>query len=146
MKKDVLISIQGRQDYQGTDPDRLELVTPGKLERTGEEYLISYEESELTGLAGTMTQLFVSPTRVTLRRTGTVRSEMVFEPHRRHLSLYSTPYGNMEIGIVARKMNSTITDNGGFLEINYDIEIDHALAGQNLFSINVRSIDGGVSS
>ena len=63
---------------------------------------------------------------------------MVFETGRRHMSLYSTPYGSMEIGIVARKLHSTLDQDGGKLEIDYDIEINHSLMGQSLFRIDVR--------
>ena len=89
-------------------------------------------------MEGTTTVFHVEPERVTLLRMGNVSSEMVFEEGRRHMSLYSTPYGSMEVGILARKLRSTLDQNGGKLEINYDIEINHTLAGQSLFRIDVR--------
>lgn len=138
MKKDVIISIQGLQHYAGMDSDNIELVTEGKLEEAGGALRLSYQESELTGMEGTTTVFQVEPERVTLLRVGSVSSEMVFEQGRRHMSLYSTPYGSMEIGVLARKLNSTLGRNGGKLEINYDIEINHTLAGQSLFRIDVR--------
>ena len=138
MEKDVIISIQGMQHYAGMDSDNIELVTEGKLEETEGSLLLSYQESELTGMEGTTTMFQVEPERVTLLRTGSVSSQMVFEPGRRHMSLYSTPYGSMEIGIVARKLHSTLDQGGGKLEIDYDIEINHTLMGQSLFRIDVR--------
>lgn len=138
MEKDVIISIRGTQDYSGTDPDTMELVTEGKLAVQDGALCLSYEESELTGMAGTTTVFQVEPEKVTLLRLGSVQSEMVFEEGRRHMSLYSTPYGNMEIGVRARRLNSTLELTGGRLEIDYDIEINHMLAGQSLFRIDVR--------
>lgn len=138
MEKDVIISIQGLQHYAGMDSDNLELVTEGKLEDAEGALRLSYQESELTGMEGTTTVFHVEPERVTLLRMGNVSSEMVFEEGRRHMSLYSTPYGSMEVGILARKLRSTLDQNGGKLEINYDIEINHTLAGQSLFRIDVR--------
>lgn len=138
MEKDVIISIQGLQHYAGMDSDNIELVTEGKLEDAEGALRLSYQESELTGMEGTTTVFHVEPERVTLLRMGNVSSEMVFEEGRRHMSLYSTPYGNMEVGILARKLRSTLDQNGGKLEINYDIEINHTLAGQSLFRIDVR--------
>ena len=138
MEKDVIISIQGLQHYAGMDSDNIELVTEGKLEDAGGALRLSYQESELTGMEGTTTVFHVEPERVTLLRMGNVSSEMVFEEGRRHMSLYSTPYGSMEVGILARKLRSTLDQNGGKLEINYDIEINHTLAGQSLFRIDVR--------
>ena len=138
MEKDVIISIRGTQDYSGTDPDTMELVTEGKLSVQDGALCLSYEESELTGMEGTTTVFQVEPEKVTLLRLGSVQSEMVFEEGRRHMSLYSTPYGNMEIGVRARRLNSTLELTGGRLEIDYDIEINHMLAGQSLFRIDVR--------
>lgn len=138
MEKDVIISIRGTQDYSGTDPDTMELVTEGKLAVQDGALCLSYEESELTGMEGTTTVFQVEPEKVTLLRLGSVQSEMVFEEDRRHMSLYSTPYGNMEIGVRARRLNSTLELTGGRLEIDYDIEINHMLAGQSLFRIDVR--------
>ena len=138
MEKDVIISIRGTQDYSGTDPETMELVTEGKLAVQDGALCLSYEESELTGMEGTTTVFQVEPEKVTLLRLGSVQSEMVFEEGRRHMSLYSTPYGNMEIGVRARRLNSTLELTGGRLEIDYDIEINHMLAGQSLFRIDVR--------
>lgn len=138
MEKDVIISIRGTQDYSGTDPDTMELVTEGKLAVQDGALCLSYEESELTGMEGTTTVFQVEPEKVTLLRLGSVQSEMVFEEGRRHMSLYSTPYGNMEIGVRARRLNSTLELTGGRLEIDYDIEINHMLAGQSLFRIDMR--------
>lgn len=138
MKKNVLISIQGLQNYSGLDSDNMELVTKGHLEQIGNSIQLSYEETELTGMEGTTTMFHVEPERVTLLRTGTISSEMVFERGKSHMSVYDTPFGSMEIGVTAHKLSSTLTGNGGKLEIDYDIEVNHMLAGKSLFRIDVR--------
>ena len=138
MEKDVIISIQGLQTYDG-DSDNIELVTEGKLTQADGALRLSYQESELTGLEGTTTLFQVEPEKITLLRIGTINSEMVFEQGKRHMSLYSTPYGSMEVGVTARKLRSTLEyTSGGSIEIDYDIEINHMLAGQSLFRIKVR--------
>ena len=142
MKKDVIISIRGMQNYDGSEPDAIELVTQGTLSDHPDGYLISYEESELTGLEGTQTQLEIGPERVTLLRLGQLCSQMVFEKGRTHRSLYDTPFGSMEIGISTRRLRSTMGERGGELEIAYSVEVNHSLAGENLFQINVREVGG----
>ena len=52
--------------------------------------------------------------------------------------MYDTPYGALSIGVNTRRMRSDLSASGGSIEIDYAIEIDHALAGQNLFRIQVR--------
>ncbi len=139
MENNVIISIQGKQSYTDMDDETVELVTEGRLERDGEEgYTLSYQESELTGLEGTLTTFQIEPRRITLMRIGEFNSQMVFEEGRRHLSMYNTPYGALSVGISTRKMHAQMDHTGGAIEIDYAIEIDHAVAGENLFSIKVR--------
>lgn len=138
MEKNVIISIKGVQRLEDADPDTMELVTEGRLEQDGNSYTLSYQESELTGLEGTLTTFQIERDRVTLLRVGEVNSQMVFEEGRRHLSMYDTPYGALSVGINTRKMRAELDARGGSIEIDYAIEIDHALAGQNLFRIHVR--------
>ena len=139
MENNVIISIQGKQSFQAQEDDTIELVTEGCLSPDGDDsYTLSYQESPLTGLEGTLTTFQIEPGRVTLLRVGEVNSQMVFEEGRRHLSMYDTPYGALSIGVNTRRMRNELGANGGSIEIDYAIEIDHALAGQNLFRIQVR--------
>lgn len=143
MDKSVIISIKGKQSYEDVEDETIELVTEGLLNKEGEgEYTLSYQESELTGLEGTLTTFQVEQGRITLMRIGEVNSQMVFEEGRRHLSMYDTPYGALAIGVNTRRMRSSLGEHGGDIEIDYAIEIDHAVAGQNLFQINVREKKG----
>ena len=68
MGKEVVISIKGIQKYEGALPDVVELVTEGRLAREGDSYTLSYQESELTGLEGTLTTIQVDGGQVTLLR------------------------------------------------------------------------------
>ena len=139
MTDNVIISIKGKQIYGESSPDEIELVTAGTLRREGcGKYTISYQESELTGLEGTTTRLLIDGGRVTLLREGSINSQMVFEEGRRHLSMYETPYGALSIGVNTRRMRSTVDEGGGELEIDYALEIDNLVAGQNLFRMNVK--------
>ena len=139
MTDNVIISIKGKQLYDESSPDEIELVTAGTLRREGRgRYTISYQESELTGLEGTTTRLLIDGGRVTLLREGSINSQMVFEEGQRHLSMYETPYGALSIGVNTRRMRSTVDEGGGELEIDYALEIDNLVAGQNLFRMNVK--------
>ena len=146
MEKNVVISIKGMQKYNDTDPDVIELVTQGRLTREGGSYTLSYQESELTGLEGTLTTIQVDGEQVTLMRVGEFTSQMVFQEGRRHLSMYNTPYGAMAIGVNTRHLLAELNDQGGDIEIDYSIEIDHALAGRNVFQISVKEDGAGFGS
>lgn len=144
-EKQVMISIHGYQTYEGAQDDSMSLLTEGTLTQTEDGYQLRYEETELTGMEGTTTIFQIQGPRVTLVRMGSVCSQMVFEEGRRHHSLYSTPYGNLEVGVSTTRLQSTLDARGGRLEIDYSIEIDHALAGCNAFRISVREAHSPVS-
>ena len=143
MDKSVIISIKGKQSYENVEDETIELVTEGLLAKEGEgAYTLSYQESELTGLEGTLTTIQVEGEQVTLMRVGEVNSQMVFQEGRRHLSMYNTPYGAMAIGVNTRHLLADLNDQGGDIEIDYAIEIDHAIAGRNIFQIKVKEAEG----
>ena len=141
MEKTVVISVKGMQKYENVAPDVVELVTEGKLSRAGSTYTITYEESEVTGMEGTVTTILVEGEQVTMMRLGEFSAQMVFQEGRRHLSMYNTPYGTMEIGVNTHHLLAEIDDQGGDIEVDYAIEVDHALAGRNIFKINVKEAD-----
>lgn len=139
MDKSVIISINSVQTMEGDPPETIELVTEGQLMDCGDEgYTLTYQESELTGLEGTLTTLQVEPDCVTLMRMGEFNSQMVFQQGRRHFSMYNTPYGVLSIGINTRKMRADLNAHGGQIDIDYAIEFDHAVAGRHMFHIDVR--------
>ena len=139
MDKSVIISIRGIQSLNDDPPEVVELVTEGRLMDCGDAgYTLSYQESEITGLEGTLTTFQVEPDCITLMRMGEFNSQMVFQPGRRHFSMYNTPYGALSIGINTKKMRADLDESGGQIEINSAIEIDHAVAGENAFHIDVR--------
>ena len=139
MDKSVIISIRGVQSLNDDPPEVIELVTEGRLMDCGDAgYTLSYQESEITGLEGTLTTFQVEPDCITHMRMGEFNSQMVFQPGRRHFSMYDTPYGALSIGVNTKKMRADLDENGGEIEIDYAIEIDHAVAGENTFRIDVR--------
>ncbi len=135
MKKDVIIEITGLQDYEGQDPDNVELVTSGTFEEKSDGLYLTYEESELTGMNSTTTTLKIEPERVTIMRFGQTRSHMIFESGQKHLSHYDTPFGSFTVGICTHSINKKFTESGGKIEIHYSMDINNTLAGENSFSL-----------
>ena len=139
MKWPVVLSIRGTQTYEGQDPDVIELVTEGTMEFRAGGWDISYEESELTGLAGVTTTFRVEPGRVILERTGNLRSQMVFEKDVPHDSLYQMPFGAMMITVCAKYLFFDIVPDGGVIDLLYNIDIEHAQAGTVDYHLDIRA-------
>ena len=137
-KLPVLLSIRGEQYFDGIDPDETELMTEGTMVLTEDGMVLSYEESELTGMEGTTTTFEVKGPRVTLTRSGAVNSQMVFEEGRQHTSLYETPFGELSVDIQTSELKHNLSERGGLMEIKYSIAVEHTVAGRNCFKIRVR--------
>ena len=137
-KLPVLLSIRGEQYFDDIDPDATELMTEGTMEVTGDGIVLSYEESELTGMEGTTTTFEVKGPRVTLIRSGAVNSQMVFEEGRQHTSLYETPFGELSVDIQTSELKHNLAERGGLMEIKYSIAVEHTVTGRNCFKIRVR--------
>ena len=139
MKQPVVLSIRGRQCYDGQEPDVIELVTDGTMAFTDGGWDISYEETELTGMAGVTTTFRVEPGKVTLRRTGKLRSEMVFQEGVRHESLYQRDFGALLMTITAKQVYFDIVPDGGVIDIVYSIEIENSAAGTVDYHLDIRA-------
>ena len=137
-KLPVLLSIRGEQYFDDIDPDATELMTEGTMALTEDGIVLSYEESELTGMEGTTTTFEVKGPRVTLTRSGAVNSQMVFEEGRQHTSLYETPFGELSVDIQTRELQHNLSERGGLMEIKYSIAVEHTVTGRNCFKIRVR--------
>ena len=104
MKKEVSLAFEGRQQYQDQEPEIIQLVTDGTMEFRNGGWDISYEESELTGLAGVTTTFRVEPGKVTLTRKGSLNSTMVFQENVVHESLYQMPFGALMLSVKASRV------------------------------------------
>ena len=137
-KLPVLLSIRGEQYFDDIDPDATELMTEGTMVLTEDGMVLSYEETELTGMEGTTTTFEVKGPQVILTRTGTVNSQMVFEEGRQHTSLYETPFGELTVDIQTSTLKHNLTQRGGVMEIKYSIAVEHTVTGRNCFKIRVK--------
>ena len=135
----VLLTIRSEQHFEDMEPDSIELMTEGTLELGGDgEMVLSYQESELTGLEGTTTTFEVRGSQVILTRTGGVNSQMVFEEGKQHTSLYETPFGELAVDIQTSRLRHSLTERGGLMDLRYSISVDHAATGRNAFKIRVK--------
>ena len=139
MKKEVVLSIQGRQSYEDQEPELIELVTNGTMEFRDGGWDIAYEESDLTGLAGVTTTFRVEPGTVTLKRTGKLHSEMVFQVGQFHESLYQMEFGALLITVCASQVDYELTEQGGTIDLVYAIDIEQTACGLVIYHLDVET-------
>lgn len=141
MSKKVMLSIRGRQAYHGQEPDVIELVTEGKMDFVDNGWNISYEESDLTGLAGVRTTFRVEPEKVILTRTGNLHSQMIFEQGVSHESLYQMEFGALMITVFATRIDAKINKDGGCVDLTYQIDVEHSTAGTVDYHLDIKAVN-----
>ena len=139
MKQSVILSIRGSQTYPEQEPEIIELMTEGTMEFVSGGWDISYEESELTGLAGVTTTFRIEPGKVTLTRTGALKSQMVFQENIPHDSLYQMPFGALLLTVKATHVFYDIVPDGGVIDLSYNISIENSEAGVIDYHLDIRA-------
>ena len=138
MKREVLLTICGKQYYPNQEPEVIELMTEGTLEYRDGGWDICYEESELTGMAGVTTSFRLEPGTVILERTGKLQSQMIFRLGIPHESLYQMDFGALLLTVCAQLIEATIDENGGTVDLQYAIAIENNDAGLVEYHLEVR--------
>ncbi len=135
MKKEVVIKIVDSHDIDG-DVDGLESTLVGTFEGDKDDYLLSY--SEHGELEGSSVKLRVENGRkITMTRTGAFETELIIERNERHNCSYSTPAGNLMLGVFASRVESDVDENGGQLEFEYTLDLGAGVISQNHLFITV---------
>ncbi len=138
MKKPVSLSILSIQHYSEQEPDTVELVTDGTLEYREGGWEICYEETDLTQLEGVTTTFRLEPGQVILRRSGRLRSQMVFREGMVHESLYQMEFGVLMLTVCAKRIEAHISDQGGTVDMVYSVAIENNEAGMVEYHLDIQ--------
>ena len=139
MKQSVVLSICGKQFYEEQEPEVIELVTEGTLEKLENGREICYEETSLTGMEGVTTCFRVEQDKITLIRSGRLHSQMIFQLGVLHESLYQMEFGALMITVCATKMRYDISPQGGTVDLTYGIDIEQSAGGVVEYHLDIRA-------
>lgn len=142
MIKDVIIDIKTHQSLDGQS-DSIEFSTDGRFGIKDGTYFLSYDESGLLDIEGEIkTTLYVkTDNTVILQRKGSYNSRMVIEKGVRTNCFYSTPVGDLALGIFGEKVISNLNENGGDIALTYIIDADAKTLSRNKVNISIREVN-----
>ena len=141
MIKDALINIKGIQGIDG-DTDTIEFMTDGRFGFKDGSYYISYDESRMLDTGDDVkTHIYIkSEDSVVLQRSGTINSKILIEKNNRNNCFYSTPMGDLTIGVYGEVIEHNLSENGGEVKLKYTIDSDLKLISRNEVNISVREV------
>ena len=125
-------------------PQSAQMMMEGRLVETSRRAELVYHESELTGMEGASTVISFDtdePSLVTMMRGGTVSTALIFEPHRRHICAYHTPFMPFEVCVLAHAVDNRLLGEG-VLDLDYIVELRGAQAERTKFRMDIRTMEG----
>ena len=144
MKKEKKQFIMTMTSIQYADDEKTESVLDTEIEYYQDDdgdRVISYAESEATGMEGSVTQVRVSPgDMVSILRTGNFQTHLVVQTGRKHFCHYETPFGDFAVGVAARWVDNHLTDDGGSLMLRYTVDANSTLLSDNEIRVAVRKL------
>ena len=122
-------------------PEPTELFMEGRLITGRDRVELVWDESELSGMGGSTAVVGfdrATPGMVSMIRSGTVATAMMFEAGKRHMSVYDTPFSSFEVCVHTLTVeNRLLTD--GQIDLEYLIEIHGAEAERCVMNITVKN-------
>ncbi len=139
MKKKALITVIGRQNYNG-DKDEIKMKTVGTIEHCDDRYIIRYDENleEVSTPLKSKITIAKDESKVEMIKTGPYSSYLVIEKSKRHLCNYGTEYGDMLMGIFGKNVENNFDENEGSFDFSYEIDINGAVSSQNDVTIKYK--------
>ena len=108
-----------------TSPARVELV---------------YDEGELSGMEGSVTSIGfdrATPGLISMIRTGSVETALVFEQSKRHFSVYDTPFSSFQVCVHMIRVENKLLGEGK-LDLDHLVEIHGAQAEHCRMTVTIR--------
>lgn len=139
-KTEVLIKIVDSHKIDG-ESEGTEITTLGTFEGDENNYTLRYSESgEFDGCDISLN--VEDKNKITMTRTGSgsFHTQLIMEKGRRHNCCYSTPAGEMMIGVFANMVSSDVKADGGNLRFRYTLDFNAGLVSENELEITVKSV------
>ncbi len=140
MTREVLLAMKGMQfalNEATGEGEPIEIITNANYyEKDNKRYLM-YEEM-LEGIEEPISNLVkFGPDSIEVTKKGMINVHMVFEEGKQNLTNYSTPYGNLVIGINTHKVEITEQDECIHLEARYGLDINYEYLSDCVISMDI---------
>ena len=124
MTRDVFIKIKGLQLADGPESEEMEVITSGVYyEKDGISY-VKYDEV-MEGFDGTIRNLLkFSDEGLEVTKRGITNVHMVFEENKKNDTYYSTPFGDLLVGISTARIKLLRKEEKISIHVDYALEIN----------------------
>lgn len=133
---DYLIKVCSLNDVD-SDESREEIITHASLSGDKDDYTITYEE-DMEGFPVTTTVRVIGSECVTVNREAEMKTHMVIEVGRKHISEHKLPFGSFQLEVIGKSIDSSFDENCTELSFAYATYQDNIPVGRAEFHMTVR--------
>lgn len=144
MTKDVLLAIRGLQFDVNQDENKIETINFAEYYNKNNKHYIIYDEITEGFSESTKNIIKVNDHCLDLTKRGLVNVHMVFEENKKNMTNYSTPYGNILIGIDAKKVTCTEDEEQISVDVEYALEVNYEHLADCKIQMSIRSKETGM--
>ena len=138
MDERYMITVTGAQTVDG-ERDTIEVITAGDMTIRDGLISIRYPEySQDNPAQKTDTDVTYDGRILSIDRKGESASHLMLEQGVRHECLYSTPMGQMFIGIFTDLIKAEVDESGGEIRAAYQLDFNRAAVSYNEFYISIK--------
>ena len=115
-------------ETKNAETEHSEMTVLGRYHDDGIRVAISYDEGELSGMEGSRTTVSYQknePGVITMLRTGSVKTALLFEKGRCHECVYQTPIAHFDVRVQTDEVNNSL-EGVGVLYLDYTVELKGA--------------------
>ena len=142
MTKEILLSISGLHFVDGEDGS-VEVVTAGDYYNRGGKHYILYDEV-VEGMSGhTSNVIKIGENSLEITKKGLMNTRMVLEKGKQHRTVYQTPFGNIEIGLIGQELQVTETEEKIDVRAEYVLEINEENLSECTIEMNIKPREAG---
>lgn len=144
MTKDVLLAIRGLQFDVDNDESKVETINPAQYYMKNDNHYVIYDEITEGFSESTKNIIKFKEHSMDLTKRGLVNVHMVFEENKKNMTSYSTPYGNILIGIDAKKVSCKEEEEHIRVDVEYALEVNYEHLADCKIRMNIRSREAGM--
>jgi len=117
----------------------VEMIVRGDYYQKNGKHYILYEEILEGAEERVKNVIKISPSSMDIIKKGVTNSRMLFEKNKKNLSCYSTPVGNLVIGIQANHFYVEEQENSIKVNVDYSLDINYEHMSDCRICVDVQS-------
>lgn len=139
MTKEILLSMKGIQLDSIGEESNIETVTKAEYYKRNNSHYVIYEEVAEGFEQTTRNIIKFKDNSFDVTKKGLINVHMIFEKDKKNLTNYTTPFGNILIGIDAKKVSVEEEESQIKVDVDYALEVNYEYLADCKITMNIQA-------